>query len=184
MHRVGKEVYAMRSKAGVAAIIVAIFAIGAATVPSASAASASDACLLLTQAQLGTVFGIPFGAGSHVSPQYPQTCTWAPTGESTKGVRTVTLRLNSADAYETGKAAMELSEAKMKGEGKDAGHMPVTPVSGIGQDAYYLSLGNVMSLISKKGNVSCNLTLYGGDFPVEKKKAMEKALVLQILSRL
>ena len=163
----------MRAKTSLAALTVAIFIFGVASVTSASAAPPDDACSVLTQAQVSAALGVSVGAGSHVTPTYLKTCTWAPAGGPTQGVKYVTLMLESADGYETAKKVMDQTKG-----------MTEASVSGIGDDAYYLSLGNIMSLIVKKGNVAFKFTMYGGDFPIEKKKAMEKTLVLQVLSKL
>ena len=163
----------MRPKTSLAALAVAIFIFRVASAPSASAAPPDDACSVLTQAQVSAALGVSVGAGSHVTPTFLKTCTWAPAGGPAQGVKYVTLMLQSADGYDTAKKVMDQTKG-----------MTVASVSGIGDDAYYLSLSNILSLIVKKGNVAFKFTIYGGDFPVEKKKAMEKTLVLQVLSKL
>ena len=73
----------MRSRATLAAIIVAIFVVGASTAPPVSAASPRDACLLLTQDQISTELGVSVQAGEHVVASAPGLCGWAPPGGPT-----------------------------------------------------------------------------------------------------
>jgi hypothetical protein len=81
-----------------------LFALGSS--PPAYAAPLTDACSLLTQTQLSSVLGVPIGAGSHVTPTYLKTCTWAPVGSPTKDFKYLTLSFESADGYEAAKTAM------------------------------------------------------------------------------
>ena len=164
----------MRPKTSVTAIVVAVFIV-AAMAPSAPAAPPDDACLLVTQAQVISALGVSMGAGSHVTPTFLRTCTWAPAGGPTQGVKAVTLMLQSADGYEGAKQVMGSTNS-----------MKLEPVSGIGDDAYYSypNAGNIVSLIVKKGNTAFKVAMYGGDFPIEKKKAIDKTLALQVLSKL
>ena len=175
----------MRMKTILAAVLVAIFIVAAAAAPSASAAPPDDACLLLTQAQVTAVVGVPVGSGSHVTPTYLKTCTWAPSGGPTKDVKSVTISFQAADAYETGKKLMDQTAARMKEQkDKDAAPMANELAAGIGDDAYYMSMGSTYTgLMVKKGSVAFKVAMYG-DLPTEKKKAIEKTLALQALSKL
>jgi len=59
-----------------------------------------------------------------------------------------------------------------------------TPVSGIGEEAYYTTASGLGTNLSvRKGDVAFNIALHG-DFPVDRIKAKEKTLALQILSKL
>jgi hypothetical protein len=172
----------MRSKISLGAVIVAILIVGA-TAPSATAAPPGDACSLLTPAQVSAVLGVSMGAGSYVTPQNLKTCTWTAPG-GTKGVKYVTLSLQPADSYEAGKKLMAQAKTMMKVEkGQDADQLANASASGIGDDAYYTSMGsNYTGLMVKKGNVAFKVAIYG-DLPIETKKAMEKTLALQVLSK-
>jgi hypothetical protein len=59
----------------------------------------------------------------------------------------------------------------------------VTPVAGIGDDAYYLGVGSTEGLIVKKGQHAFKIAVYS-TVPLEKKRAMEKALAQQVLAKL
>ncbi len=164
-------------------VAISIFTLAAA--PSASAAPPDDACSLLTQAQVSAAVGVSVGAGSHVTPTYLKTCTWTPLGEPAKGVKAVTLSLQAADGYEAGKKLMEQTKTMMKQENsKEADQLANASVSGIGDDAYYTSMGSgYTGLLAKKGNIAFKVAMYG-DLPTDKKKAAEKTLALQVISKL
>ena len=160
----------MRSKTTLAAIIVAIFVVGAATAPPVSAAPPRDACSLLTQAQISAELGVSVQAGEHVVANAPGLCGWAPPGGPTISGRKVVLSLKTTEAFNIGKTPI-------KGIIK-------TPVSGIGDDAYYTTASGLGTNLSvRKGDVAFNIALHG-DFPVDRIKAKEKTLALQILSKL
>jgi hypothetical protein len=175
----------MLSKIGFAALIVAVFMFGAATEPSASAAPNDDACLLVTQSQLSADMGVSMAAGTHVTPEYVKTCTWAPTGGPTKDLKYVTVSFEDAGAYQSGKMLMQQMQTMMKmKKDEEAGQLANASAGGIGDDAYYTSMGGgYTGLIVKKGNVAFKIAIYG-NLPMEKKKALEKTLALQVISKL
>ena len=156
----------MSSKISLGAIIAAVFIAGAALAPPANAAPADDACSLLTQAQVGAGLGASVGAGSYVTPTFKKTCTWTVAG----GAEYVTLMIEGLDAYQAGKLAPTQT-------------IVVTPVSGVGDDAYYLAVGTNVGLIVKKGTVAFKVAVYGG-VSLDKKEAMEKTLAAQAVSKL
>jgi hypothetical protein len=160
----------MPSKIILGTVIAAMFLVGAATAPSANATPPDDACALLTQAQVSAAISVSVGAGSYQTPTYKATCTWNATNSATTGAKYVTLMLQGLDAFQAGKAAPVKS-------------IVVTPISDIGDDAYYLAVGQNVGLIVKKGNVSFKVAVYG-TLPLEKKQAVEKTLALQVVSKL
>jgi hypothetical protein len=161
----------MPSKICLGAVVAAIFIVGAASAPSAKAAPPEDACSLLTQVQVSAAVSVSVGAGSYVTPTYKKTCTWNTTSAVPNSAKYVTLMLEDLDAYEGGKRVGQVKT------------IFVTPVSGIGDDAYYLGGGKNVGLIVKKGNVSFKVAVYG-DLPIEKKQTMEKTLAQQVVSKL
>ena len=114
---------------------------------------------------------VSVGAGSYVTPTYKKTCTWNAISPVAKSAKYVTLMLQDLDAYEGGKRIGQMKAVS------------VTSISGIGDDAYYLAVGNNVGLIVKKGNVSFKVAVYA-DLPIEKKQAMEKTLAQQAVSKL
>ncbi len=150
--------------------------VGAAAAPAVGAATASDACSLLTPGQLSAALGVSIDAGKYVTPQFTRTCTWAPSSGPTAAIKYFTLYLQTGDGFEAGKSMMQTGQAR--------GGAAVTSLSGVGDDAYYTSFGsNITSLFVKKGDVAFKLTLYGATAP-EKVMAVEKTLALQALSKL
>lgn len=158
----------MPSKISLGAVIAATFIAGAATAP-ANAAPPDDACSLLTQAQVSAAVSASVGAGAYQG-TYKKTCTWNAVSPATKSAKWVTLMLEDLDAYQAGK------QAPVKA-------IVVTPISRIGDDAYYLAVGPNVGLIVKKGNVAFKVAVYG-DIPMENKQAMEKTLAQQVVSKL
>ena len=158
----------MASKISLGAVIAAIFIAGAAT-PPANAAPPDDACSLLTQAQVSAAVSVSVGAGAYQG-TYKKTCTWNAVSPATKSAKYITLVLEGLDAYQAGKLAPVKT-------------IVVTPISGIGDDAYYLAVGPNVGLIVKKGNVAFKVAVYG-DIPIENKQAMEKTLAQQVVSKL
>jgi hypothetical protein len=59
----------------------------------------------------------------------------------------------------------------------------VTPVSGVGDDAYFVAVRDQVGLVVKKGSSAFKVAVYA-KLPVEQKEAMEKALATQIASQL
>jgi hypothetical protein len=158
----------MPSKTSLGAVIAAIVIAGAATAP-ANAAPPDDACSLLTQAQVSAAVSVSVGAGAYQG-TYKKTCTWNAVSPATKSAKWVTLMLEGLDAYQAGKLAPVKT-------------IVVTPISGIGDDAYYLAVGPNVGLIAKKGNVAFKVAVYG-DIPIENKQSMEKTLAQQVVSKL
>jgi hypothetical protein len=173
----------MRSKPGFGAVMVGVLILGVALAPSAVAASAADACSFLTPAQVSAVVEIPVGAGSYVTPEFKQTCTWNPSGTPTKDVRAVTLYVQSADAYNSGKKMMEQMQVMAKMRKADASQWSAASVNGVGDDAYFVNVGTATSLTLKKGSVSFKVSVYSG-LPIPEKQAMEKALAMKVLAKL
>jgi 3-deoxy-D-manno-octulosonate 8-phosphate phosphatase KdsC-like HAD superfamily phosphatase len=59
----------------------------------------------------------------------------------------------------------------------------LTSISGVGDDAYYLAVGDQVGLIVKKGNAAFKVAVYA-HIPVESKKAKEKTLAQQVVAGL
>jgi hypothetical protein len=160
----------MTLKVHLGAMIAAIFIASAAIAPSASAAP-DDACSLLTPAQLSAALSVSVGAGSYLSATTKKTCSWKGTADAGKGSKIVTLMLQTPTAFEYGKSFQSKA-------------IVVTPVSGVGDDAYYLAVSNNVGLIVKKGNISFKVAVYASDLTIEQKQAVEKTLAQQVVSKL
>src|SRR5438045_6896175 len=148
----------MSPKCHFVATAAMFFLIAAAiSAPAANAAPIDDACALLTTAQVSSATTVEFGAGIYVTPTFKKTCTWTIKKRAGETARIVTLYLQGVDAHEAGKKQM-------------VGAVNVIPVSGVGDDAYYLSIGPQVYLFVKKGSAAFKMSVYG-DIPLETKEA-------------
>jgi hypothetical protein len=134
----------------------------------------TDACTLLTSAQVGAAAGGAFGDGKHVTPTFARTCTWTPSGKSKVGA--VTLNLQTAAFYDGGKRQATLAAAA---GGKDASMKSAS----VGDDAYYFVAGDQVGLFVKKGGISFKVGVYA-KLPVEEKEAMELKLAREVVRKL
>ena len=159
----------MRHSQQLVSLLSAVCLIAAAA-PAASAAPAGDACALLTPAEVGAALGVAVGAGSHVTPTFKRTCTWNATAS---GGGTVTLMLQDVGGFDGGKRL-----ARMGGK-----NTSLTPVSGVGDDAYYLAIGSLVGIMVKKGNVAFKIAVYSR-LPLDSLEAKEKALAQKAAARL
>ena len=132
--------------------------------PQPAHAAPDDACSLLTLSQIKSAAGTDPVAGKPSSAN--KVCTWNMASPSSN-VKIITLMLQDPKMFNAGKNAPT----------------PVTPVSGIGDDAYFMALGDMVSLFVKKGSISFKIAVYA-KLPVDQKEAMEKALASQIVSQL
>jgi len=154
------------------ALCAASFWMCAAAMPSAARAD-TDACKVLTPAQVGAAVGVPVTDGKHVTPTYVKTCTWNGSGSSK--VRAVTLYLQTAAAYDGGKRMA----SQMATAGKGASVIPAS----VGEDGYYFVAGDQVGLLVKKGSISFKVAVYA-TLPVDKKEAMELTLAKEALAKL
>ncbi len=134
------------------------------------AAPAEDACALLTSAQVGAALGVSVGVGSHVAPTFKKTCTWNATA-SDGGF--VTLMLQDPGGFEGGKQLGQMASKTVS----------LTSISGVGDDAYYLAVGEQVGLVVKKGNAVFKVAVYA-HMPLKDKEAKERSLAQQVLVRL
>jgi hypothetical protein len=164
----GKGGSTMPSKISLAAISAAILIAAAVASPAANAAFPDDPCALLTPAQISAAVGVQVSAGVPTSNKH--TCTWTATTHAPNSTKFVTLFFQPADTFESSK-------------GKAMGGVVVTPVSGLGEDAFYMGVATNIFLFVKKGTVSFKVSVYA-DIPLDKKESMEKTLAQQVVSKL
>ncbi|MGA8005064.1 MAG: hypothetical protein WCA17_03105 [Burkholderiales bacterium] len=154
------------------ALWAAPFWLCAAAMPSAARAD-TDACTILTPAQVGAAVGVAVSHGEHVTPTFVKTCTWTATGGSK--VKYVTLYLQTAAAYDGGKGMASQMAA--------AGRHAAVKSASVGDDGYYFVVGDQVGLLVKKGSVSFKVAVYAR-LPVATKEAMELALAKEALAKL
>jgi hypothetical protein len=124
------------------------------------------ACQMLTSSQISKATGATIGAGSPIAA--PTSCQWSGQG------KTVTLTINQlrngkspVDQFNTGKTSTLAAVA-------------VEPVSGVGDDAYYVYLAGAArsgcGLVVKKGTLVFEIRLYG--FELAQAKTVLKTLAV------
>jgi hypothetical protein len=148
-----------------AALLLATAAIAPA---GGQAAVATDACTLLTAAQVSNVLGTAVEAGEHIVPNSVTSCGWmGPEGPSI-GSKKIVLSLLSARSFEACKTPVKA--------------VTETLAPGIGDEAYYISMppfGTALSV--RKGSAFFQLRIAG--FPSGQVRTLERALALRLLER-
>jgi len=135
----------------------------------AGAAPPTDACSLLTQAQVGTALGVPVDPGKA---PVPKSCHWDQPGKAGAELLKLDVTITDQKAFDNRKGMR--------------GRSTVTSVSGLGDDAFYYELASarLATLNVKKGNVVFVVRVWGGSKPVDEYKVKEKAVAGAILARL
>jgi hypothetical protein len=146
-----------------AALVVSAF--------SSSAIADTDACALLTPAQVGAAVGFPVGKGTHVTPTFLKTCTW--TGSNGTGPQFVTLNLQTGAFFDGAKRQAGMVAAA-GGSMKSAG---------VGDDSYYSVEGTQVMLWVKKGSGAFKVAVYK-QIPVDQKEGMELVLAKDVVPKL
>ena len=132
-------------------------------------AATKDACSLLTQAQVSAALGVTVKAGTHVIPSITQMCGWS-AGRTPALSKRVVVTLSTPEKFTRGKKPFQ--------------GITKVPVSGISNDAYFVTaagLGTTLNVL--KGNSAFSVSVKG-EPSVEKVKSLEKTLALEIASRL
>jgi hypothetical protein len=150
------------------AMIVAAFFVSV-VAGSVQAAPPTNACSLLTPAQVSEVVGASVGAGAPLFPTNTKDCQWRTTGTGAKILVQIFLKDPQAFVY---------IKTPVPGVTKVA-------ASGIGDDALYSSAGRTPSVLSvKKGDAVFNVHVLSSGLADDKVKAMEKTLALKVLAKL
>jgi hypothetical protein len=141
-------------------------------VPPAGALAAGDACTLLTDAQVSSALGAPTDPGKPIAA--PTSCQWIGKGKY------ATLTANNTIA---GKTALERFEP---GKKSSLPGITVEPVSGVGDDAYYVYFSGTtragLGLVVKKGDSAFEIRVYG--FDIDKAKPVAKTLAQSVAGKL
>ena len=128
-----------------------------------AAPAAPDPCALLTPAQVGGTLGNGVGAGAPIG---TTGCQW--TVASDPSLR-ATLTLSSADQWAMMKTPLP--------------NITKTAAGGIGDDAFFTTLGTLTTLSVKKGTTVIVIRIYGVTGQA-KQEAMEKTLALDAIAKL
>lgn len=146
-------------------------ALSLATLSLPSAAAETDACALLTAAQVSAAVGFPVATGTHVTPTFLKTCTW--TGSNKTGAQFVTLNLQTAAFFDGAKKQANFAAA--------AG--AVMKPAGVGDDSYFLVQGTQVALWAKKGSNAIKVAVYK-QLAADQKEGMELTLAKAVLPKL
>jgi hypothetical protein len=130
---------------------------------------AGDACALFTPSEVSAVLGVTVSEGQHPIESTELLGGWAPPGGLQIGGKMLSVNLMTERAFEVGKKPME--------------GIAKTPLSGLGDDAYFTNAGGLGTALSvKMANHFIQIRVAG--FPPDKAKELEKALAAQLLARL
>jgi hypothetical protein len=160
----------MPLKSTIAAVVGVLLVVCSSAARSAAAPLPTDACTLLTLDQVNSTLDAKLASGEHIVPSNTLLCGWTEPGRPTITNKRVTLTITNPQKFEIGKTSI-------KGIDK-------TPVSDIGDDAFYTTASGLGTTLSvKKGNFCFNVSVKG-NFPLDKVKAMEKILAEDVLAKL
>ena len=128
----------------------------------------TDACSLLTPAQVSSVLAVSVDAGQRVVPNSPLLCGWEP-GSSAGHSKRVVAAIIKMDQFTNEKTPLPgVTEKQAKGIGDEA-HYMTTPGFGTG-------------LSVRKGNFAFKIRVYG--FAPDEIEVKERALALDVLAKL
>lgn len=140
----------------------------------------TDPCSLLTQVRVSEVLGASVDAGTHPNSQPPGShgyfdCQWSEQGQPSLAGKRVLLHMFGQIGKLTPAERFENAKTPVEGITK-------TPVSGVGEDAYYIESGLNTSLYVRKGASVFQMIVFG--FSKEQVKTMEKTLAQGAASKL
>jgi hypothetical protein len=144
------------------------------------AGAPGDACALLTAPQVSSALGAVVGPGEPIMPNHTTVCTWREQGVPAGTERNVSVSVMAVKSFENGKIPMT--------------GITKTPVSGIGDEAYFIEPRGMAAGLSVRKGDTCfqirarsNPTWFKtGKTPESEAKdqAVDRALALEILKKL
>lgn len=131
--------------------------------------SPPDACSLLTAQQIKGAMGVDMGTPRSIG---TRACQWRQPVKTGSPGAIVDVTLLDQNGYAMGKKA--------------AGTFTLTPVNGVGDDAYYSEStnGKLTSLRVRKGSAAFAVHVWGGEMPAAEAKPKELALAKLIVAKL
>ncbi len=157
-------------KSTITAVVGTLLVVCLGAARAAAAPLPTDACTLLTLDQINSTLDAKLASGEHIVTSNTLLCGWTEPSGPTITNKRVTLTITNPQKFEIGKTPI-------KGIDK-------APVSGVGDDAFYTTAGGVGTTLSvKKGTFCFSLTIRG-NFQVDKVKAMERTLALDVLAKM
>jgi hypothetical protein len=157
-------------------LLLAPLMLCAVSVGTAYAAPPTDACSLLTQAQVAAVLGVSVGPGEKMVPNSAALCGWNVAGEKSPSRKRVVLNIYTQMGHVT--PIQRFNYAKMPIHG-----ITKVPITGVGDDAIFaVTPGFGTGLLFRKGDAAFDLRVYG--FPNDQAEIKEKALAQDVLAKL
>lgn len=143
---------------------------------AADATPPTDACSLLTPAQVTAVLGESVSAGEKLLPSSAALCGWEVAGQKSLSRKRVVLSIYTQIGSLTPVERFNNAKFPMQGIKKE-------PVSGVGDDAIFVTTpGFGTGLIFRKGDAAFDLRVYG--FPIEQVETNEKKLADCVIQKL
>jgi hypothetical protein len=141
-----------------------------AAAPTATTANTpvTDACQVLTPAEISSVLGVPIDPGFHIPKASTIMCGWTKTG--VVGDAIVMLNFTTPTYFEN--------------ERQPHPRITMTPAPGIGTDAYYITSQFGTSLFIKKGDKVIGFSIRDKTIPSAQLMEKERALGLIAATRL
>jgi len=140
----------------------------ACAVPRVLLSAPPDACSLLTTAEVNAALGV-----STVPPKSTpgRICRWGESGGQAGQRPAVVVTMQDAQAFNFAKAPSSST------------NLVKTPVSGVGDDAVFNTIGGVTATLTvKKADTYFEVHVYG--FPVDQTRTIEKTLAQEIVAKL
>jgi hypothetical protein len=130
----------------------------------------TDACTLLTSAEVNATLGATLGPGGHPFGT-PAICEWADQTNTMLIDKRVRLHITDPQKYATGKTPIQ-GIAKI-------------PVSGLGDDAFYATVGSLGTTLEVlKGGSAFTINIAGQHWTAAQLVAMEETLARRAITRL
>jgi hypothetical protein len=141
---------------------------------STRAATDPDACTLLTEDQVSAAIETKSQPGQHAGKSSTKSCIWSDDPNHGVDHRRVTLSITSLTGFNVGKTVKQAT---------------AEPVSGLGDDAYYMIYtGDAPTLVVRKGDSAFNVRLLNGfkakPIPLAEVKARELTLAKAAVTKL
>jgi hypothetical protein len=166
----------MRIHTGMAVICGMVFALQG----SAANAAAPNACSFLSQDKISAILGIGVDAGRNIGPS-SALCGWGEPNDPGHSGKHVLLTIYRAVGKISAVVAADTDRRFENGKTPIQG-IAKTPVSAIGDDAYYIDTpGFGLGLNVKKGNFSFQVKVFG--FAPVMTRALENSLAQEVLAR-
>jgi hypothetical protein len=166
----------VRSHTTLVIILGAVLSVFAGS-PVYAAPPPHDACSLLTQAQVSTTLGVPVNAGVHPAADVPNSqlnCQWSQSAQGASNSKRVTIDIFEAVQNRSPADRFENAKTAVRG-------VTQTPVSGVGDEAFYNESRVNTILYVKKGSFVFQIIVTG--FSPDQVKSLEKALAQAVAAK-